>query len=150
MATGAERGRRRRLGEGDEVEELVDRISHLPDGVLGDIVSLLPSKDGARTQILSSRWRPIWRSAPLNLDLIGPDFTGKRPNAADVSRILSAHQGPGRRFCTRDMYHGNRDGSAALDRWFQSSALDKLQELKFHCGIPELCSQQIPPPPCHQ
>ncbi|CAL5004446.1 unnamed protein product [Urochloa decumbens] len=144
MATGAERGRRRRrrrrLGAEDEGEELVDRISHLPDGILGDIVSFLPSKDGARTQVLSSRWRPIWRSAPLNLDLIGPDFTGKRLNAGDVSRILSAHQGPVRRFCTRDMYYGN--GSAALDGWLQSSALDKLQELKFHRGI----SSQHPPP----
>ncbi|CAO2205563.1 unnamed protein product [Urochloa humidicola] len=146
MATGAERGRRRRrrLGEEGEVEELVDRISHLPDGVLGDIVSLLPTKDGARTQVLSSRWRPIWRSAPLNLDHFGPDFTGKCLRAGDVSRILSAHQGPSRRFCTGGtIYYGLGDGSAALDRWLQSSALDKLQELKFHRGI----SSQQPPPP---
>ncbi|CAL5009626.1 unnamed protein product [Urochloa decumbens] len=144
-ATGVERERRRRrLGEEGEVEELVDRISHLPDGILGDIVSILPSKDGARTQLLSSRWRPIWRSAPLNLDLIGPDFTGKRLSADDVSRILSAHQGPGRRFCTGEsINYGLGDGSAALDRWLQSSALDKLQELKFHRGIPQLCSQPI-------
>ncbi|CAO2164635.1 unnamed protein product, partial [Urochloa humidicola] len=146
MATGAERGRRRRrLGEEDEVKELVDRISHLPDGVLGDIVSLLPSKDGARTQVLCSRWRPIWRSAPLNLDLTGPDFTGKQLNADDVSRIHSAHQGLGRRFCTGDMYYGLGDGSAALDRWLQSSALDKLQDLKFHRGI--FYQRPTPPPP---
>ena len=71
-----------------------DLISNQPDAVLGTIVSLLPTKEGCRTQALSRRWRPIWRSAPLNLDAdIGrgalPDHT--------ISDILSGHQGPVRR-----------------------------------------------------
>nr|XP_034579158.1 F-box/LRR-repeat protein 13-like [Setaria viridis] len=126
MAAGAKRERRGRLDEDGE-EELVDRISRLPDGVLGDIVSFLPTKDGARTQVLSSRWRPIWRSAPLNLDI----------RTDDVSRILSAHQGPGRRFCAEFRYFNDDPGdpSATLDRWLRSPALNNLQEIKFHLGI---------------
>jgi hypothetical protein len=49
--------------------------------------------------------------APLNL---GPDpdvnDTGKHLSAREISRILSAHQGPGRRFCARGNRFATLDG----------------------------------------
>ncbi|CAN6218712.1 unnamed protein product [Urochloa humidicola] len=108
-----------------------DYISGLPDAVLGDIVSRLPTKDGARAQVLSFRWRHAWRSAPLNLDL-RPIPLGK------VRRVLDSHPGPGRRFSIPTTCYGKlRDRAAAtLDGWLRSPALDKLQELDFGDIIP--------------
>ncbi|KAM3192005.1 hypothetical protein ACQJBY_069322 [Aegilops geniculata] len=112
-------------------EDGVDHISGLPDAVLGDIISLLPTTEGARTQTLASRWRHLWRSAPLNLDY------HDLPAAGDVltrliSQILSAHAGSGRRLCVsaHHLYHH----PDTVDAWLRSAGLSNLQELEFCCA----------------
>ncbi|CAL5077810.1 unnamed protein product [Urochloa decumbens] len=122
------RAKKRRLEE--EEEECPDLISSLPDGVLGDIVSLLPTKDGARTQLLSSRWRHLWRAAPLNFSVcIHGNCTITQ--VAGIPRILSSHPGPGRRF---SFHSGTRVVTMAeLGGWLRSPSLNNLEELEIHC-----------------
>ncbi|CAD6227088.1 unnamed protein product [Miscanthus lutarioriparius] len=137
---------RRRLEEGEEGgDRIEDRISRLPDGILGDIVSLLPPKDSARTQVLSSRWRPLWRTYPLNLDL-GALVPYDRLSLGEISSILSSHKGTGRCFTVPALYFDKlSDSSAAtLEGWLRSPALNNLQELAFHYGRPP--DAEIPPP----
>ncbi|KAM0899863.1 hypothetical protein ACQ4PT_021024 [Festuca glaucescens] len=98
-------------GAGEDEKGDADCISHLPDAILGEIVSLLSTKEGTRTQVLATWWLHIWRSAPLNLDcgsLPPPrDFNFNRGSESNinydlnkvVSRILSTRQGPVRRLC---------------------------------------------------
>ncbi|CAL4977074.1 unnamed protein product [Urochloa decumbens] len=104
-----------------------DLISRLPDEILGSIISLLPTEQGARTQILSSRWRPLWRSAPLNLEPYG---LASGINEDVVSRILTEHRGGARRFkAPPHILHGD---PATLDRWLRSPVLNDLQELRLY------------------
>ncbi|CAM0953775.1 unnamed protein product [Alopecurus aequalis] len=107
----------------------VDLISCLPDAILGTIVSLLPTKDGARTQALSRRWLPLWCShmAPLNL-VADHDLSRVSLRSMVVSKILSDHPGPARRF-SLDLV-SRADFLAKVAAWFRSTSLDGLQELK--------------------
>jgi len=120
--------------------EGVDYISRLPNEVLGEIISLLPTNDAACTQILARRWRPLWCSVPLNLDFdhlrrghrIRSNELGDR-----LSRILHSHRGPGLRL------HAWADDEAsydAVEECLSSPALDKIQELEvdfdFETAVP--------------
>ncbi|KAM3413263.1 hypothetical protein ACQJBY_004436 [Aegilops geniculata] len=109
-----------------------DLISRLPDAVLGTVVSLLPTKDGARTQALSRRWRPLWRSsdAPLNL-AAAPDLAcDDESRAALVSKIPSGHPGPARRLSLRLALALSPRGAGEADGWFRSASLAGLQDLE--------------------
>ncbi|TVU20695.1 hypothetical protein EJB05_03441, partial [Eragrostis curvula] len=134
----------RRANHGLAVEassqEVLDLISGLPDGILGTIVSLLGTEEGARTAALARRWRHVWRSAPLNLDDRLQFTYGDCRLIPVISKILAAHRGPARRIVFRSIrLSGN---SSTFDTWFQLPLLDALQELVLHFhldpGNPEL------------
>ncbi|KAF8655093.1 hypothetical protein HU200_061224 [Digitaria exilis] len=116
------------VGGGGGEGGVPDLISRLPDEVLGEIISLLPTRDGARTQAISRRWRPLWRAAPLNLDVDDlSDEDHKRIIFA--TKILSEHTGPGRRFSLTGFRLHNR--FAKIDGWLRSRALTGLREIEF-------------------
>ncbi|CAD6227011.1 unnamed protein product [Miscanthus lutarioriparius] len=137
--------RRRKLAK---EEEHIDYISCLPDTILRDIISLLPTKNGECTHVFSSCWCQIWRSAPLNLDL-NPDFDVLPipmyiPTRV-ILRILSTHQGPIHRLSIPEVYlYYRNDHAMILDIWLRFPTVDRLQELEFqhdrHC-------RRIPPLP---
>ncbi|KAM3335358.1 hypothetical protein ACQJBY_029667 [Aegilops geniculata] len=119
----------------------VDRISRLPDAVLAEILSRLPAKDAARTSALASRWRPLWRSAPLSLvdGHLLPDggaagqlpigVPSPRAVTAAVSRILAAHPGPFR--CVHLTRSTMEEHRGEISRWLDILVAKGVQELVF-------------------
>ncbi|CAL5033561.1 unnamed protein product [Urochloa decumbens] len=117
----------------------VDRLSLLPDKLLGNIISRLTVKEAARTAALSRRWRPIWRATPLVLvdthllpaggDEIPRhlDRASSSAVAAAVSRVLAAHPGPFRCVRLACCYMGEH--RTQFVRWLKILADKGVQDL---------------------
>ncbi|CAI9088472.1 OLC1v1022806C1 [Oldenlandia corymbosa var. corymbosa] len=66
--------------EGEEFKsETLDRISNLPDAILIYMLSFLPTKFAAQTEILSKRWQDLWVEVPtLDFDMhLRANFKGE-------------------------------------------------------------------------
>uniref|UniRef100_K3ZU15 F-box domain-containing protein n=1 Tax=Setaria italica TaxID=4555 RepID=K3ZU15_SETIT len=109
-----------------------DLIGRLPDEVLGSIITLLPTTDGARTQILSRRWRPLWRAAPLNLEADFGSLTLLESErvASQLCKLLSAHEAPVRRFSLK--CNGRYGLSQPIAPLLQSHRLQDIQEFELY------------------
>ena len=121
----------------------MDRISNLPDAILGEIISLLPTKDCCRTQVLSIRWRPLWRTVPLNLDCRQLSLF----NDFEIPRvIISSHQGSVQSLCIPSSYLSTHTMPYTVDAWLESPEFTELQLLEFYYSP----RNHIPHTECHE
>ncbi|CAL5010098.1 unnamed protein product [Urochloa decumbens] len=104
----------------------LDQTSRLTDDLLLEIITLLPTADGCRTQILSRRWRPLWHSAsPIYKATVIP-YQDQDLAVA----ILRTHRGPIRHFFLRWHYGAFKD-HAAIDRLLRLPVLDYLPVMEL-------------------
>ncbi|PWA65712.1 FBD-like protein [Artemisia annua] len=69
----------------------VDRLSNMPDEVLSEVLSLMPTKFAARTSILSKKWRYKW-TLVTNIDIDVHPFHGLQNCCNFVDRVLDLCQ----------------------------------------------------------
>ncbi|KAK6921465.1 F-box domain [Dillenia turbinata] len=68
-----------------------DRISKLPDAILTQILSRLPTELSVSTSVLSSRWRYVWTSVPDLVFEFGEAIQRDPRFINFVDRILALH-----------------------------------------------------------
>ncbi|KAB2600926.1 F-box/FBD/LRR-repeat protein [Pyrus ussuriensis x Pyrus communis] len=143
---------------------LVDRISQLPDEILSSIVSLLPLKEAAATSILSRRWQYVW-SSTMNLDLDAKFELGEylfhfmvmEPELKDqeqhryvnwVDNVVEQHRGPVIEHFRACFYVDFRF-SSLLDKWIQFAMNNRVQvlELVFYLEFCNRISDDLYPFP---
>ncbi|CAL4980472.1 unnamed protein product [Urochloa decumbens] len=112
----------------------VDRLGGLPDDLLLDILSFLPSPDAVRTCVLARRWRNLWKGVPALR--ISPDTAEgfHSPSALNgfVNHMLLLRDRVPLRTAELNSFHGNDfDASVQyLELWVRYS---------LSCRVAELC-----------
>ncbi|KAG7564476.1 F-box domain [Arabidopsis suecica] len=106
-----------------------DRISLLPDLLLGKILLNLPTKDVVKTSLLSTRWRSLWRSVP-KLDLDDNEFPDYNSFVNFVHRFVSPVESPIENL--RLTSKREKIDPLAIKSWVDAAVTRKLQHLEIN------------------
>ncbi|CAI0393988.1 unnamed protein product [Linum tenue] len=83
---------KRRIKRRKDVDEGMDRLSDLPDGIQHHILSFLDTVSMVQTSILSRRWRCVWKDVPA-LHFKRKRHYSKLDFSEHVSKLLSLRSG---------------------------------------------------------
>ncbi|CAA7042378.1 unnamed protein product [Microthlaspi erraticum] len=105
-----------------------DRISNLPEALLLQILSLLPTKDVVATSVLSKQWRSLWKMVPTLYFDYDSNQSKHETFSEIVSRLLLSHKAP---FLESLHTNLNPDGCDAMDigMWIGIAYAHHVREL---------------------
>ena len=100
----------------NKVSTLEDRISHLPEHLISEILFHLSTKDAVRTSVLSSKWRYLWQRVP-GLDLNPYAFSNFSKFVSFVKRFIYSNNESWIRKLRLYIghHHGMRDISSCIE-----------------------------------
>ncbi|XP_010419039.1 PREDICTED: putative F-box protein At1g67390 [Camelina sativa] len=74
------------------VDHVEDRLSKLPDSVLGKILGTMSTEEAVKTSVLSKRWKSVWKRVPfLHFDML-VDMNKMTPLAPEtITQVINRH-----------------------------------------------------------
>lgn len=135
--------KKRKIGEVmgmDGAVDTMDRISELPEHVIHHILSLLRSKDAARSSVLSKKWRSMWDSF-LTFDFDQKSFQagdeGKEKFINFVENSLAARLEPLYSIQKFRLYITSLDTRLAsrMNGWVSDAINKNVRELEIHVEV---------------
>ncbi|CAI9098553.1 OLC1v1035222C1 [Oldenlandia corymbosa var. corymbosa] len=123
-----------------------DRLSALPDSILVHILSLMPTKDAARTSILSTKWKHLFFDVP-KIEIRAPEIQPEKSQENIISflnrRLLSGSASSIDEF---RLVHYWKEESRATEPWLTALLVGnvKILEISGFNSPHYSCSTRLP------
>lgn len=108
-----------------------DEISHLPNDLTCQILSLLSTKEAVKTSVLSTRWRHLWLSLP-SLELRSREFSGLKSFTTFGDRFFNSNSISCIQKVKLTIDIKDVDDGYCLTSWFDAAVKRKIQHLHVH------------------
>ncbi|XP_022570731.2 FBD-associated F-box protein At5g44490-like [Brassica napus] len=113
-----------------------DMISNLPDSLISQMLSCLPTKEAVRTSVLSTRWKTLWLLVP-RLRLASHDFPDYNSFISFVDKSLDLYREENS--CLHNLELVIRkdydDDQCCVTRWVDYVARHKVKHLDVECVL---------------
>ncbi|XP_059279809.1 LOW QUALITY PROTEIN: F-box/LRR-repeat protein At3g03360-like [Lycium ferocissimum] len=125
-------------------EETLDCISQLPDAVLLQILSLLPTNDAVKSCVLSKRWRYLWTSI-YNFLFIDRNYNNVENFTSFVDHVLTHSTCPKIKKFQVDFHHGDWEFDCKISQWLSFAVKNKVEDVMFNSyPSPDEHSYELP------
>ncbi|CAA7016098.1 unnamed protein product [Microthlaspi erraticum] len=122
-----------------------DMISELPESLISQILSYLPTKEAVKTGVWSNRWKSLWLLIP-GLDLDSSDFPCYKSFERFIDRFLDFTRKE--KSCLHKLklrIANYEDTQPFLTRWIDFVATGKLKHLDVQClRVERECLEVMP------
>lgn len=112
-----------------------DHIGALPDALLQQVLSLLPSRDAVRTCVLATRWRNLWKSVPsIRINSASEIYGNPLALNKFVNHLLLLRDRTPLHECEINSYYGGDSNEAFqyIELWLRYAVVCQVRVLRVY------------------